>query len=153
MSQSLIQSLQRETEGIRAFGQLLAEERDALKRGDFQSLSGLLTRKVELGQALSRQLKAREAQMGALGLRAGPEGQLLGRQVEPAVADAWRGLIFAARTARDANALNGAVVDAHLDFTREAIQALRQHSGGDAGLYGKDGKAAAGVGGVSLAAG
>ncbi|AGW92727.1 MULTISPECIES: flagella synthesis protein FlgN [Cupriavidus] len=153
MSQSLIQSLQRETEAIQAFGQLLTEERDALKRGDFQSLSELLTRKVELGQALSRQVRAREAQMGAHGLRAGPEGQLLGRQIDPAVAAAWRKLIFAARATRDGNALNGAVISAHLDFTREAIQALRQHGGGDAGLYGKDGKAAAGVGGVSLAAG
>ncbi len=91
--------------------------------------------------------------MGALGLRPGPQGQLLGRNIDPAVVDAWRQLIFAARTARDKNQLNGAIVDAHLDHTREAIHVLRQHSGGDAGLYGKNGKAAAGVGGVSLASG
>ncbi|KWR87795.1 flagella synthesis protein FlgN [Cupriavidus sp. IDO] len=153
MSQALIQNLQRETEAINAFGKLLTEERDALKGGNFQALSGLLTQKVELGQALSRQVRAREAQMGALGLRAGPEGQLLGRHIEPGVSDAWRKLIFAARAARDGNQINGAVIAAHLDYTREAIQVLRQHSGGDAGLYGKDGKAAAGVGGMSLASG
>ncbi|MFJ4293252.1 flagellar protein FlgN [Cupriavidus sp. NPDC089707] len=153
MSQSLIQSLQRETEGVETFGQLLVEERDAIKRGDFTALSELLTRKVEVGQGLSRQVRAREAQMQALGLRAGADGQLLGRQIDAGVADAWRKLIFAARVTRDGNALNGAVIKAHLDFTQEAIQALRQHSGGDAGLYGKDGKAAAGAGGVSLAAG
>ncbi|MGN5476300.1 flagella synthesis protein FlgN [Cupriavidus basilensis] len=153
MSQPLIQSLQKEAEAVTAFGQLLTEEREALRGGDFQSLSGLLTRKVELGQAISRQVAAREAQMGALGLRPGPQGQLLGRNIDSAVVDAWRQLIFAARTARDKNQLNGAIVDAHLDHTREAIQVLRQHSGGDAGLYGKNGKAAAGVGGVSLASG
>ncbi|MBF6988349.1 MULTISPECIES: flagellar protein FlgN [Cupriavidus] len=152
MSQSLIQSLQRETEGVEAFGQLLAQERDAIKRGDFTALSELLTRKVEVGQGLSRQVRAREAQMQALGLRAGADGQLLGR-LDAGVAEAWRKLIFAARVTRDGNALNGAVIKAHLDFTQQAIQALRQHSGGDAGLYGKDGKAATGVGGVSLAAG
>jgi len=153
MSQTLIQNLQRETDAIQAFSQLLTEERQALKDGDYRSMDGLLRRKVELGQALSRQLAAREAQMGALGLRPGPQGQLLGRNVDPAVGDAWRKLIFAARAARDNNQLNGAVIGAHLDFTREAIQTLRQHSGGDAGLYGKDGKAAPGLGGVSLASG
>jgi flagella synthesis protein FlgN len=90
--------------------------------------------------------------MGALGLKAGPGGQLLGRNADPAVEQAWRELRFAAHTARDANELNGAVVAAHLEFTQEAIHAVRQ-GGVDAGLYGKDGKAENGAKGVSLAAG
>ncbi|MGT2490009.1 hypothetical protein ACU4GD_04395 [Cupriavidus basilensis] len=52
----------------------------------------------------------------------------------------------------DANALNSAVVDAHLEFTEEAILALRQR-GDNATLYGKNGRTQTGPQGVSLASG
>ncbi len=153
MSQALIQSIQHETQAIVAFGRALAEEREAIKAGDFQTLSGLLARKEELAQDLSRMIPAREAQMTVAGLRPAPGGQLLGRQVDPAVAEAWRKLVFFARAARDANELNGAVIGAHLEYTQEAIQVLRQGGEDSGALYGRDGKAQSGAGGVSLASG
>lgn len=153
MTQALIQSIQQETQAIAAFGRALAQEREALKTSDFEALSGLLARKEELARELSTLGAAREARMTALGLRTGPGGQLFGRHVDPAVADAWRKLVFFASMARDANQLNGAVIGAHLEFTQEAIQVLRQ-GGEDAGaLYGRDGKAQNASGGVSLASG
>lgn len=153
MTQALIQSIQHETEAIAAFGRALAQEREALKTSDFEVLSGLLVRKEELARELSTLTAARESRMTALGLRAGPGGQLLGQRVDPAAADAWRKLVFFAGMARDANQLNGAVIDAHLAFTQEAIQVLRQ-GGEDAGaLYGRDGRAQSPGGGVSLASG
>lgn len=152
MSQSLIQNLRRETELAQEFAAVLGEERTMIKAGDYQALAGLLERKVELAGLLSALTRTREAQMGALGIRTGAGGQLFGRQIDAGVEAAWRTLVFAARTARDANALNSAVVDAHLEFTEEAILALRQR-GDNATLYGKDGRTQTGPQGVSLASG
>ncbi len=52
MSQALIQTLKLEADAIAAFGRTLAEERDAIKRQDFQALSELLNQKMELAQGL-----------------------------------------------------------------------------------------------------
>ncbi|MGO4332810.1 flagella synthesis protein FlgN [Cupriavidus sp. 2TAF22] len=152
MSQSLIQNLARETELSKEFAAVLGEERAMIKAGDYQALVGLLDRKVELAGSLQTLTRTREAQMGAMGIRLGAGGQLFGREIVPAVETAWRDLLFAARMARDANAVNAAVVDAHLEFTQEAILALR-HRGETGTLYGKDGRTQQGPQGVSLAAG
>ncbi len=154
MSQAaLIQSLSLEANAIAGFGRALADEREAIKQQDFQTLSDLLNKKMELAQALTRATAAREAQMIALGLRIGDGGLLVGREVEPAVTEAWRKVMFFAHKARDANEMNGAIVNAHLEFTQEAIQVLRQGGMAPNEMYGRDGKAQSGAGGVSLAAG
>ncbi|MFJ1258539.1 flagella synthesis protein FlgN [Cupriavidus sp. CuC1] len=152
MSQSLIQNLRRETELAQEFATVLGEERSMIKAGDYQALAGLLERKVELAGLLGALTRTREAQMGAMGIRTGAGGQLFGRQIDPSVEAAWRTLVFAARTASDANTLNAAVVDAHLEFTEEAILALRQR-GDNTTLYGRDGRTQTGPQGVSLASG
>jgi len=59
MSQALIQTLKLEADAIAAFGRTLAEERDAIKRQDFQALSELLNQKMELAQGLTRATAAR----------------------------------------------------------------------------------------------
>ncbi|CAG2145640.1 flagella synthesis protein FlgN [Cupriavidus plantarum] len=151
--QALIQTLKRESDAILAFGRALADERDALKRNDFQALSELLSRKVELAQALSRETAAREAQMIALGLRVGPGGLLIGRPVDAAVTDAWRKIVFFAQKAKESNEVNGAIVNAHLEFTQEAIQVLRHGDAGPNEMYGRDGKSQNAAAGVTLAAG
>ena len=154
MSQAaLIQSLSQEATAIAAFGRALADEREAIKRQDFQALSALLNTKMELAQALTRATAAREAQMIALGLRIGDGGLLLGSEVHADVAEAWRKVVFFASKARDANELNGAIVNAHLEFTQEAIQVLRQGGLTPNEMYGRDGRAQSPAGGVSLAAG
>lgn len=153
MSQALIQTLKLEADAIAAFGRTLAEERDAIKRQDFQALSELLNQKMELAQGLTRATAAREAQMIALGLRVGPAGLLVGGLVDPAVTEAWRKVVFFASKAKDANELNGAIVNAHLEFTQEAIQVLRQGGAGPNEMYGRDGRAQNAASGVSLAAG
>lgn len=150
---ALIQTLSLEANAIAAFGRALADERDAIKRQDFQALSDLLSKKMELAQALTRATAAREAQMIALGLRLGEGGLLVGGPVDASVAEAWRKVVFFAQKARDANELNGAIVNAHLEFTQEAIQVLRQGGMKPNEMYGRDGKAQAASGGVSLAAG
>lgn len=150
---ALIQTLSVETNAIAAFGRALADEREAIKRQDFQALTDLLGKKMELAQALTRATAAREAQMIALKLRVGPGGLLIGGPLEAGVADAWRKVVFFAHKARDANELNGAIVSAHLEFTQEAIQVLRQGGAGSNEMYGRNGKASTTAGGVSLAAG
>lgn len=154
MSQAaLIQSLSQEATAIAAFGRALADEREAIKRQDFQALSALLNTKMELAQALTRATAAREAQMIALGLRVGEGGLLVGRPVDAEAAEAWRKVVFFAHKAKDVNELNGAIVNAHLEFTQEAIQVLRQGGMAPNDMYGRDGKAQSSAGGVSLAAG
>ncbi len=154
MSQAaLIQSLSHEASAIAAFGRTLADEREAIKRQDFQALSELLNTKIELAQALKIATAAREAQMIALGLRIGAGGLLVGRQVDHEVAEAWRKVVFFAHKAKDANELNGAVVNAHLEFTQEAIQVLRQGGMAPNEMYGRNGKSHSNAAGVSLAAG
>ena len=151
-TQTLIDCLRKEAEAVTAFAQSLADEREAMKRGDFAALTALVARKTAQADSLARLGADREARMTARGLRAGPGGQLLGSDIDPAVADAWRKLRFAATAARDAIQLNGAIIKAQLEFTREALQALRS-GGADAGLYGRNGRAETGLRGVSLASG
>jgi flagella synthesis protein FlgN len=150
---ALIQTLSVETNAIAAFGRALADEREAIKRQDYQALAELIGKKMELAQALTRATAAREAQMIALNLRVGPGGLLIGSPLEPGVAEAWRKVVFFAHKARDANELNGAIVNAHLEFTQEAIQVLRQGGAAPNEMYGRNGKAHAATGSVSLAAG
>jgi len=149
---SLIRSLQHETEAVSAFAGALAEEREAMKSGDFAALSTLLERKTALARALADMSAAREAQMRAAGIRADASGQLVGLRIDPAVTLAWRDLRLAAQSARDASELNGAVINAHLEFTSAALHTLRQR-GTDAGLYGRNGRAEGATPGVSLACG
>ncbi|MDF3834355.1 flagellar protein FlgN [Cupriavidus basilensis] len=152
MSQPLIQNLNRETELAKEFAAVLGEERAMIKAGNYEALASLLERKVELAGLLGALTRTREAQMGALGIRLGAGGQLFGREIDPVLESAWRKLLSAVRLASDANAVNTAVVDAHLEFTKEAIQVLRQR--GDSGpLYGRDGLTRTGPQGVSLASG
>lgn len=153
MSQALIQTLQLEANAIAAFGRALADEREAIRRQDFQALSELLNQKMELAQELTRATAAREAQLIAMGLRVGDGGLLVGGLVPPDVAEAWRKVVFFAHKAKDANELNGAIVNAHLEFTQEAIQVLRQGGAPANEMYGRDGRAHTAAGGVSLAAG
>ncbi len=152
MSQSLIQNLSRETELVREFSAVLGEERKLLKTGDYHALAAALDRKVELAGLLGALTTAREAQMGALGIRVAAGGQLVGRHIDPGTETAWRSLLLAARTARDGNELNAAVVEALRGYTDEAIQVLRQR-GDTATVYGRDGRTQTGPQGVSLANG
>ena len=57
---ALIQTLSIEAGAIAAFGRALADEREAIKRQDFQALTDLLGKKMELAQALTRATAARE---------------------------------------------------------------------------------------------
>lgn len=152
MSLPLIQTLQRETEAVKAFADALAEEREAMKAGDAQGLGAVLEHKTALAASLAQLSAAREAQMAACGLRAGPDGMLLGLRVDPELTQAWRTLRLAALGARSASELNTAVIATHLEHTRAAIQVLRQR-GADAGLYGRDGRAQGATAGLSLARG
>lgn len=152
MSQALIDVMHREAQAALAFADTLQQERAAIRAGDFLALSGLIETKQELAQELARLGAARQAQMAAHGIRVGPQRELVGLNVDPAVADGWRDLQLAARGAADATALTGMVVNAHLKFTGDALQALRQR-GGNATVYGRDGRTENGPRGVSLASG
>lgn len=152
MSQALIDVMQREAQAALAFADTLQQERAAIRAGDFQALAALIEAKQNLAQDIARLAAARQAQMAAQGIRIGPQRQLIGLNVDPAVAQAWRDLALAARGAADATALTGAVVNAHLKYTSEALQTLRQR-GDNATLYGRDGRTETGPRGVSLATG
>jgi flagella synthesis protein FlgN len=153
MTESMVQGMQRETEAVLAFAAALNEERQAIKAGDFALLNTLLERKAQLATTIGELGATRQAQMAALGIRVGAQRQLLGKGVDLAVTAAWQQLVFAARTAADANDFNGAIVNVHLEFTQGALQALRQRGGDTGTLYGRNGLAKTGPQGVSLAAG
>lgn len=152
MSQALIASMQRETQAIAAFVEALQQERTAIRAGDFQSLGDLVQNKQELAQQIAQLGTARQAQMAALGIRVGSGRQLVGLHIDEGVANAWRTLVLTARGAAEANTLNGAVVSAHLEYTKDALQTLRQR-GDTATVYGRNGRAQTGPRGVSLASG
>lgn len=152
MSQALIEIMQRETQAALAFVDTLQQERAAIRAGDFQALAGLIEAKQDLAQDIARLSAARQAQMAAAGIRIGPDRRLVGLNIDPAVATAWRDLLLAARGAADANTLAGAVVGAHLKYTEDALNALRQ-GGESATLYGRNGRTESVGRGVSLASG
>lgn len=149
MSQSLIRIMQAETEAVIAFCAALRTERLAIKSGDFQELNRQIERKGTIIEMIGKLGAARAERMAVLSIVIGDDLELGGANVDEAVRSAWKGLTFVARDARESTALTETILNAHTEFTTEALAILRRR-GAETSVYGPDGLTRARAAGLPL---
>lgn len=152
MSSQLLDFLTREHAAIGAFIELLEREAAAMIDGDFAQLPELAQSKSELADQIKFLEQQREREQLALGYAAGRGGaEAACAAGGAALWQGWQVLLERAAQAHVLNHRNGAMVHAHLDFTRQTLSFLQ--AGGQP-LYGPDGTHATAAGsGTSLAQG
>lgn len=134
----------RELSFLKQFTALLANEQDALVKGDIDGLPALAERKNRLIEELSGLAGERERALRALSLPAGREG--MDAWAKTGGGKDWNALLTLAREARGLNDINGKLVSERLRHNQKALQVLTAASE-RAALYGPDGQPRVGSGG------
>lgn len=129
---------------VAAFVGVLEREAAGLAGGRFEALPALAREKQQLAERLAACDAAREQLLVTLGYSADRAGaDAAAARGGPALQEAWKRLLALAARARDRNHRNGALVHAHLDFTRQTLAFLQT---GTRPLYGPDGQHRTGSG-------
>jgi len=134
--QRLITLLGAETELIRGFIEVLAEERETLGKTDMEPLFALSERKGQIVRQLDQLSDSRAALLAQTGLPHDREGiqKLLGNAGLPA----WTDYLAAAEQARNMNLDNGRVITERLKHNHQGLAILMAHADQPA-TYGPDG--------------
>lgn len=147
-------ALNDECAAVWQFCDLLDEECDTLMGASLDALAALIERKTQLASRLAALGRARDARLTAHGYPPGRAGCEAAARADTVTAQAWQALREATLRARQANDNNGALVQARLDYVRQACDALRTGQPGDAApLYGADGRPQLSGGAVLASAG
>jgi flagella synthesis protein FlgN len=145
---SIDQILSEETRALRAFLDLLEQERKALHDGDADRLLALADEKNRSSGQLSRLALRRSQWFAAAGLGSGATAVSAWLNRLPPEAPqrgAWQALLDAALRARALNEECGALIRTRMQHNRQALAVLLAASD-QATLYGPDGQAFAGPG-------
>jgi flagella synthesis protein FlgN len=120
---------------------LMRQEQHHLIGADIDSLGGVTARKSELVGQLSALATTRHAALAAAGFEAREEGMRAWLAAGGADgADAlWDELLQQTRAAKEANRVNGLLINRHLAHTRGALNALRPPAQGG-NTYGPSGQ-------------
>lgn len=124
------------------FIEILAQEQEALKRGDIDPLPELNARKTELVEKLNGCEAARNQQLAGAGHtpdRSGMNSWLAGLQDHTVTATRWERFLELAAEARRLNDLNGQLIALRLQATSDAISTLTAQARSTS-LYGPDGQ-------------
>lgn len=141
---ALLRQVSEELTLVAAFVDLLDREAAGLADGHFEALPALAREKQQLASRLAACDAAREELLVTLGYAADRSGaDAAAERGGPALQEAWQRLLALAGRARDRNHRNGALVHAHLDFTRHTLAFLQT---GTRPLYGPDGQHRTGSG-------
>jgi len=125
----LARFLDEELQGTEALLQVMGQEADALV-ADPEAVARLAGRKLVLVGQLEELHRARCALLRQAGLepdRSGVE-RLLRSLDDPELGQRWQRLRQAVERCRDANLVNGAVVELNRQHTRRALELLRGHA-------------------------
>ena len=135
----LARLLSDELSGTRALLEVLGQESNALA-ADAEGIARAAARKLELVAQLEQVHNARCELLQRAGVRQDrPSMERLLRLLdEPELTACWRQLREAVQRCRDANLINGAVVELNRQHTRRALDLLRGHTP-EATLYGAAG--------------
>ena len=141
MSVALLrQQLQNEIESVQALAQLLHDESNALlARAQPQTLASASQRKTALFEQLQQQGLERDLLLAQLGYVSGHAGTDAAAADHPDLAGAWHDLRQVAASAREQNERNGLYIQTHLQYTTEALAALREAQARTS-LYGPRGR-------------
>lgn len=150
-----VDTLRAEIAGYRSLLEVLQREQDALRRADADALPAISEAKQREVQALLRFSSARVRALAATGRapsRAAAQALLIEGGADPAAVElAWNEIEALAAEARQANAINGALIASQQTYFGRALSALSSASGSTA-TYGADGRPQFGLASRSLAA-
>lgn len=143
--------LTREGDAARRFLRVLESEQAALTSGEAEILENLTAEKSQLAGELDDLAQSRNRLLAELGLPAGRKGAEVCADADGSgsARRLWRELLELWTQAQRANRVNGALIDARLAHTRQALALLHTHAGRPA-LYGPDGHARVSGGGRPL---
>jgi flagella synthesis protein FlgN len=150
---SLIANLQDETVQLHRFNDLLHRELEALSQlHDLDALDAITQEKLRFHAVLDASAAGRNGLLAELGFEASFVGMERAVAAHPEIAAAWLALKSAADATRVQNDINGMVVNAKLENTKQSLDALRKAGVGPA-VYTASGRAPSNLPRLSVKAG
>jgi len=134
-----------EIDATRALLDLLRQEQALLIEADVDGVAGLLERKSTLVARIAEMTTTRHLALAAIGFapsEAGMQSWLKSRRAPSELA--WNELISLARSAKEANRINGLLINKQMQYNQSAINVLHGNAQGS-GIYGPNGQSTTGT--------
>ena len=131
--ESLQACMKQEDALITEFAAILEAETEVLVGpGDIDALHDITERKSGIAHKLVELSQTRDALLAEIGLPAGHAGTEQAAAQHPQLAGVWQALLSKSESANEINLRNGALIDVHLRYTQQSLDALRGLGGGPA---------------------
>lgn len=142
--ESLQACMKQEDALITEFSAILEEETKVLVGpGNVDALHDITERKGNIAQQLVDLSHTRDGLLAEIGLPAGHAGTEQAAAQHPQLSDVWQALLAKSASANEINMRNGALIDVHLRYTQQSLDALRQIGGlGGTSTYDAQGRGA-----------
>ncbi len=149
MTMSTVESLQscmrQEDALITEFSAILEEETEVLVGlGSVVTLQEITERKGDVARKLVDLSQVRDSLLAEIGLPAGHTGTEQAAVLHPQLSGVWQALLSKSASANEINLRNGALIDVHLRYTQQSLDALRGlgAAGGTVSTYDARGRGA-----------
>ncbi|MCF7770851.1 flagella synthesis protein FlgN [Achromobacter pulmonis] len=142
--ESLQACLKQEDVLITEFSSILEEETKVLVGpGNVDALHDITERKGSVARQLVDLSNTRDDLLAEIGLPAGHAGTEQAAVLHPQLSGVWQALLSKSASANEINMRNGALIDVHLRYTQQSLDALRQIGGlGGTSTYDAHGRGA-----------
>lgn len=126
-----LQSCMRQEDAlITEFSAILEEETEVLVGpGNVGALQTITERKGRVAQQLVDLSDTRDGLLAEIGLPAGHTGTEQAAVLHPWLSGVWQALLSKSASANEINMRNGALIDVHLRYTQQSLDALRDING------------------------
>ncbi|MNT08793.1 FlgN protein [compost metagenome] len=126
-----LQSCMRQEDAlITEFSAILEEETEVLVGlGNVGALQTITERKGRVAQQLVDLSGTRDSLLAEIGLPAGHTGTEQAAVLHPQLSGVWQALLSKSASANEINMRNGALIDVHLRYTQQSLDALRDING------------------------
>lgn len=144
---SLQSCMRQEDALITEFSSILEEETEVLVGpGNVGALQAITERKGRIAQQLVDLSAIRDGLLSKIGLPIGHAGTEQAAVLHPQLSGIWQALLTKSASANEINMRNGALIDVHLRYTQQSLDALRNINGvGVATTYDAHGRGARGT--------
>ena len=124
--ESLQACMKQEDALITEFAAILEAETEVLVGpGDIDALHDITERKSGIAHKLVELSQTRDALLAEIGLPAGHAGTEQAAAQHPQLAGVWQALLSKSESANEINLRNGALIDVHLRYTQQSLDAAR----------------------------
>ena len=149
MTMSTVDSLQscmrQEDDLITEFSSIMEEETEVLVGlGSVGTMQEITERKGDIDRKLVDMSQVRDSLLAEIGLPAGHTGTEQAAVLHPQLSGVWQALLSKSASANEINMRNGALIDVHLRYTQQSLDALRSMgaAGGALSTYDARGRGA-----------